>query len=120
MKRMEDDLRKTLSRTDPSPDFTDKVMERIDALNSIQGSALPEETKPRKLLFNLPKWVFAAAFASLLVLIGVFFYNQREQHRVAAEVAAGEEAKEQLMMAMRITSNKLNKTRNKLLDKSQR
>lgn len=117
---MEDDLRKALSRTDPSPDFTNKVMERIDALKSMQRSGLSEETKARKSIFNLPKWVFAAAFAGLLVMFGVFFYNQREQHRIAVEVAAGEEAKEQLMMAMRITSNKLNKTRNKVLDKSQR
>jgi hypothetical protein len=54
------------------------------------------------------KWAMAGAMAILLVIAGFGVHHSRESERKRlAEIAEGERAKEQVMLAMRIVSAKL-------------
>jgi hypothetical protein len=68
------------------------------------------------------KWAMAGAMAIALIVagIGVHRYRENERQRMLAEIAEGEKAKEQVMMAMRIASAKLNIAQKKVQETSQR
>jgi hypothetical protein len=112
MNHFEDELRRALRREEPAPDFTDRVMARV--------SELRKQEKPREKTdwlrrlaesFQPPrmKWATAGAMAVLLVIAGFGVHHRREnERRRLAEIAEGERAKEQVIMAMRIASAKLN------------
>jgi hypothetical protein len=118
MNHFDDELRLALRREEPSPDFTNRVMARV--------AKLPKQEKPRektdwlrKLLefFQPPrmKWAMAGAMAVLLVIAGFGVHYRREnERRRLAEIAEGERAKEQVMLAMRIASAKLNAAQKKV------
>ncbi|HKQ78728.1 MAG TPA: hypothetical protein VJ810_33835 [Blastocatellia bacterium] len=118
MNRFEDELKLALRREEPSPDFTDRVMARIAEL---QGQEKPREKLDwlRRLLefFQPPrmKWAMAGAMAGLLLIAGFGVHRSREnERRRLAEIAEGERAKEQVMLAMRIASVKLNVAQKKV------
>jgi hypothetical protein len=108
---LERELKRALHREDASPDFTDRVMARIAAApgNAKRGGAGDENRWWRRLMeFFQParvKWAAAGAAAFLLIwaAIGVHRYRAHQ-----AEIAEGERAKEQVMLAMKIASAKLN------------
>jgi hypothetical protein len=96
-------------------------------------AALPErkpQEKERRLdrwrarflgLFQPPqlKWAMAGAMACLLAFAALGVYQQRERQR-AMEMAEGERAKEQVLLAMRIASAKLNVAQRKVQENSDR
>lgn len=113
MSRLENELRSALSREEPSPDFTDRVMARIQSL-----PAKTEQEKREKIgwlskiiaifePFQL-KWAMAAALAILMLFAGLSLYRYRENQRMLAEIAEGERARQQVLLAMKLTSEKLN------------
>lgn len=89
MDRMERDLREALGREPASEWFAERVMARLRE----------QKPAPRPALGWL-RW--AAAAAMLVVVLAVVRFDQIRRER-----AAGEEAKEQLMLALQVTGSKL-------------
>jgi hypothetical protein len=91
----ESELRDSLRRKEPPPDFTANVMKAIGA---------PASRRPvrRRLAGALG---LAAALALILSTFTIHYVEQRRE---------GERAKEQLMLAMRLTSKKLHETQQHL------
>lgn len=80
MSRLDDELKFALRREQPSPDFADRVLERIT-----RG----ETRKPtvwQKLLAFFPsqpfRWVTATAAAALLIALGLWLYPQFEKTNI--------------------------------------
>jgi len=127
MNRFDDELRQALSREEPSPDFTDRVMSRVAELQKREKQGekmgwlrrLTEFFQPPQLKWMKwapkMKWAMAGAMAVLLVIAGFGVHHRREnERRRLAEIAEGEHAKEQVMLAMRIASAKLNVAQRKV------
>lgn len=67
------------------------------------------------------KWAMAGAMAMVLLIAGFGWRRHIENERLRqAEIAEGERAKEQVMLAMRIASAKLNVAQRKLQKTSER
>jgi hypothetical protein len=118
MSHFDDELRRALSREEPSPDFTGRVMARVAELRKREKPREKKDWLRRLAEFFRPpqmsrtgwtKWAMAGATAVLL-LIAVFGVHHRRENerRRLAEIAEGQRAKEQVMLAMRIASAKLN------------
>jgi hypothetical protein len=86
---LETELKAALRRQNPGPGFANRVI----------AAAVPRRRTPIA--------VWAAAMAAMLVA-GVALYNEYQQRRA-------ERATEQVMLALRITSEKLNVARAKVL-----
>lgn len=110
----EDDLRNALRRKDPGPEFTRRVMARIS-----QGDAerQAQNSKARfswiQVLWLRPLPVFAALV--LILLAGAWIgYQSFQTHQWEAQVRkqqkerAEQRAKQETILALRITSEKLN------------
>jgi hypothetical protein len=112
MNHFDDELRHALRREEPSPDFTDRVMARVAKLQKQEKPGEEAGWLKRLAEFFQPpqmKWAMAGAMAILLVIAGFGVHHRREnERRRLAEIAEGERAKEQVMLAMRIVSAKLN------------
>ena len=120
MNRFDDELRLAFRREEPSPDFTDRVLARIAEL---QKQEKPREKTDwlRKLagFFQPPqmKWAMAGAVVVVLLIAGFGWRRSLEnERRRLAEIAEGERAKEQVMLAMRIASAKLNVAQKKVYE----
>jgi len=128
MNRFDDELKLALRRQEPSADFADRVMARIAELSaeSKQEKSREKASWLQKLaeFFQPPqmKWAMAGAMAIALIVagVGVHRYRENERQRVLAEIAEGEKAKEQVMMAMRIASAKLNIAQKKVNETTER
>ncbi len=130
MMDLEKDLRQALRAEEPSADFTDRVMARVAQLPA--KNRQEKERKNRAWLkrflelFQPPparsmKWAMAGAMICLLALAGLELHRERERERLQAiEIAEGEKAKEQVLLAMRIASAKLNVAQKKVLENSER
>ena len=90
---LEKELSQALERKAPSPAFAARVAARVAA----QG-ATPATDVRRRRVFTLPRWLPVAA-AVLVIAGGSGVAWRRHQGMVA---------KEQVMLAMRITAGKLN------------
>jgi hypothetical protein len=97
MNDFERSLRDALSRREPSPGFTGRVMARI-----------PDR---QRAWWRLPglRWVPAVAMPLVIVVFVGFVQEHREQQR-------REEAKQQLMLAMEVTARSIQTTKVKLLN----
>lgn len=97
MNRLEEELKKALRRVEPPEGLAGRVLAR--AANESQSHT----TQPRAwfgwLGASSMRWAAACALCVVLATSGLLYH--REQTR------KGEEAKEQLMLALRITGNKL-------------
>lgn len=112
----EDDLRQALRRKEPGPEFTQQVMARLKQHEAERNVRV--EQKHRKAFFWLPRMRFAPAlgFALALVLaVGTWIgYQSYQQHQQALKIkqyqqkVAEERAKQETILALRITSEKLN------------
>ncbi|MCI0662093.1 MAG: hypothetical protein L0220_13565 [Acidobacteria bacterium] len=119
---LEEELKRALRREDASPNFSDRVMERIARStaatkreNSREGKGwrqrLAELLKPVRM-----KWAVAGATACLLTFTVLGVHRYREHQREIAEIAEGERAREQVILAMKIASAKLNIAQKKVVD----
>ena len=112
MNHFDDELKRALRREEPSPDFTDRLMRRLAELQKREKPTEKAEWLRRLTEFFRPtqmKWAMAGAMAVLMVIAGFGVHYRREnERRRLAEIAEGERAKEQVMLAMRIASAKLN------------
>ena len=112
----EDDLRQALKRKDPGPEFTRRVMERLNKRETESKASVREKRGTR--VFWLPQIRFTPALACALVLvlsvgawIGYQSYQEHEQQVRIAEYQqkqAEDKAKRETILALRITSEKLN------------
>jgi hypothetical protein len=99
MNRLEEELREVFRRKEPSDGFADRVMVRIR-----NASAGTEKSERACRTWFLPlrfRWVAAAAMLFLLLGSGLLRYQQVQQER-----RAGEEARQQLLLALQITGSK--------------
>jgi len=150
MSKFDDELKLALRREEPSPDFTNRLMARIAQLPAAETpSARQEKSRETRRLgdkgagrlgdwwqrliavFQVPKlgWAMTGAMAVIL-FAGIFGAMQYREHQLElrrqaelAEQAAnaeGERAKEQVMLAMRIASAKLNVAQKKVQETSER
>jgi hypothetical protein len=124
MNRIDEELKLALRREEPSLDLIDRVMSRVAELQKreklVEGAGwlrrLAEFFQPPRM-----KWATAGAMAVLLVIVGFGVYLRRERERGRlAEIAEGERAKEQVMLAMRIASAKLNVAQKKVRETASR
>jgi hypothetical protein len=92
MNQVERDLREALRRRDAPPFFAERVLARTR-----------QQKQPRR------SWAWLTACALVVLMIGGigFMWEQRRQ-------AEGERAKEQLMIAFKITGTKLRDARERL------
>jgi len=111
MNRFDEELKLALRREEPAPDFTDRLMARVAELQKREKPGKEAGWLRRLAEFFQPtqmKWAMAGAMAILLVIAGFGVHHRRESERKRlAEIAEGERAKEQVMLAMRIVSAKL-------------
>ena len=102
MTDFEDQLRRTLARRDPAPDFAARVLAQI-----------PGRRSPRARFtgwFDWRPWTAVAIAASLLIAATGLDLGHRER----VEREEGEQARAQLIQAMSITSAELNKIHKKV------
>ncbi len=115
MQFSEDDLRAALKRKDPGPEFTQRVMSRLNE-DARKPAASPQA---RGLLAWLPTFRFAPALTAsaiaVMLLVGAWvgYSSYQEHERVALQVELQREsdakrAEQQAILALRISSEKLN------------
>ncbi|MBI3667906.1 MAG: hypothetical protein HY236_17025 [Acidobacteria bacterium] len=101
MSRLDDALREALRREEPAADFTARVLARV-------ASPRPKVSRRRALWETLrlplraPKLRWAGA--AVLCLVAVFGFQYRRERQVRAE---GEQARQQVILALRIAGAKL-------------
>lgn len=125
--KFEEQLQAALCRQEPGSDFADRVLARAASLPQPERPAQQEGWRARwrrAFQFNWtpPQWAAVSGLAVLLIIAAVAFrqHQHQAQQRRAAEIAEGERAKEQVMLAMRIASNKLNVAQRKVQESSER
>jgi hypothetical protein len=98
MSRLDDAFREALRRQEPPDGFAERVMARI------QAAPEPASFWAGWLAgFRRPRLRWAAALAGVALAVGAMEYQRQRQ-------AEGERAKDQVMLALRITSGKLRLT----------
>ena len=98
MNQVERDIRESLRRRQPPPGFAGKVLART------------RQFEPRR-----TSWVWLAAAALVLLMIGGIGFLQEQRRQ-----AEGERAKQQLMAGLRITGSKLIEVKSRLARIQQR
>jgi hypothetical protein len=93
MRPFEDQLRDALRRVEPPPGFVERTLARAAG-----------ERKPPRRVIRFPRYVAALA-ASLALVVGG--YRVQEYRR-------GQQAKEQLMLALEITGSRLSQVQQKI------
>ncbi len=102
----EDDLRSALRRKDPGASFTERVIARTHQAE-VQASPARRPGGP----FRQPWWrlnLRAALAATLVLLLAVGGWLGVARYRQVQERQAGERARQQAILAMRIANAKLN------------
>jgi len=97
---LDHELKNALRREEPSSDFTGRVMARIQSA----PARPPRWSEALRDFFRFPalRWAAAAAVC-LLIAIGTLAYRQHQRN-----LQEGERARAQVLLALRITSSKLN------------
>ena len=93
MKRLEDELRNAMRREEPPEGFVERTLARASAPRQNAWIGIIARQGLR--------WALAGALCLVLGVAGMEF------RRAQVERARGEEAKAQLMLALRITADKL-------------
>jgi hypothetical protein len=110
MDRMEDELRSALRREEPDAGFAERVLARVD-----RDKVQPRRSSWLSDWFRVPVMRYATVAALCTAFVIGIDYQQERRTRVQ-----GEEAKQKLMLALQITSSKLELTRVKLREVSDR
>jgi len=117
MKPLEDELRRALQRRDPPGGFAERMMARVEQQAGARGS---EGVKPR---WRWAPWVLwtgfgrrvpialAAVAAALALTVSISVWRE---HRIQEQRREGEAARAQVLEALRITSVKLNRVRERV------
>ena len=107
----EDDLKRALRRKDPGPGFTQRVMAQLNREEQAQaGAQRPMSGRPgRKWTWRLSPSLVSALAAVLLIAGGLGYqeYERIQAKRMADERTAAM-ARQQMMLALKITNAKLN------------
>jgi hypothetical protein len=100
MNPLEQELKNALRREEPSADFAERVLARLPSIPSRQ----PSWSETLRNLLRLPalRWATAAALC-VAFTVGFVAYRRHQQ-----TVARGEQARQQVMLALHIASSKLN------------
>jgi hypothetical protein len=96
---LEKELSQALERKEPSADFAARVAARLATEGAATQGTVPiamPSRRPR--VFHLPRWLPVAAAVLVIAGSGELAWRQHQ----------GRVAKEQVMLAMRITAGKLN------------
>src|SRR5438552_16228020 len=96
----DDDLRSALERKSPCPEFVQKVLARIE---NPQAKEPGRRAGVSVFRWWKPQWAVAAALAACLLLTFGWTQYHRHQQRIAAQ-----NARKQVVLALRITSEKVN------------
>ena len=109
----DDDLRAALQRKDPGPGFTQRVMARIEQAKA-QPAIQPVQQRRSFLdlwLFKLRPALVSGAVATVLLAGSWLGLQQYEsaQRRKRVEMATAEKARQDAILALRITRAKLNR-----------
>ncbi len=99
MSRLDDALREALRREEPPEGFAGRVMARIEARKERAGA-----WDGLMAAWRGPRLRWAGALAGAVLLIGTAAYQETQR-------AEGEQAKRQVMLALRITGAKLDLAR---------
>jgi hypothetical protein len=114
MQFSEDDLRSALQRKDPGPEFTQRVMAR---LNQRETSSASTDLKPWQRWFAGGGWrpAMAGVLAAIFLAIGAWTgiqryvrYTEEARNQKIQEQIMARQAEQQAVRALRITSAKLN------------
>ncbi len=108
MSRLEDELRSALRRENPGPDFTARVLARAAAQPAPRPKWWQAFTMPRL------RWAMAGALACAIAVAGIEYRHQQ------IERAQGEQAKRQLVLALRIAGSKLRMAQTKVIELNER
>lgn len=110
----EDDLRAALKRKDPGPEFTRRVMARLNERDALNKSLARARSGWRMPWLRLGPALAAAAIVIMLLGGAWIGYQSYQQHERDAQIRkhqqelAEEQARQQTILALRITSEKLN------------
>jgi hypothetical protein len=107
----EDDLKRALRRKDPGPGFTQRVMARVNRMQEAQGDGQrPKNQRQGSAWIWRLRPVLAGALAAVLLVAGGLGYQQYErvQDKRRADERNRALAKQQMMLALKITNAKLN------------
>ena len=96
--RFEKQLKNALRPVDPGPDFLAGVMRRVQTL---EPAANPPEGL-RRTVRARSRWLTVGLAASLVAAVGIVQIQERR------EEAEGQRARQQLLAALHVTSEKLN------------
>ena len=103
LRGVESELRGTYARRKPEPGFTERVMERV----RVEGGRASEPIRKRPARHPLVwRWAVAGAMVASLA-VGV--YIQQDRNRRAG--IEDERAAEELMLALQLAGQKINKAR---------
>ena len=107
----EDELRVALTRKDPGPEFTRRLMERVNQAEQKASVAKPARGWPDWLMPLRLRPALTGALATIVVLagggLGYMRHVQLERQR-HHDLALAKEAEQQAILALRITNAKLN------------
>jgi anti-sigma-K factor RskA len=103
MTPFEEQLRKAMARREPSRDFAARVLEKARQ-ESTSGNR-----KNRSWLERLSFWRLIPVMAAFLLMTGGVVYQEHER------AIRGEQAKEKLLIAMRIAGSKLRVARDHVI-----
>ena len=108
----EDELRAALTREDPGPEFTRRLMERVNQAEQKASVAKPARRWPDWLMPLRLRPALTGALATIVVLagggLGYMRHVQIERQR-QHDLAVAKEAEQQAILALRITNAKLNR-----------
>jgi hypothetical protein len=99
MSRLDDALREAMRRETPPGGFAERVMARV------QAAPEPRTWAGWLAAFRRPQLRWATALAAVVLVVGTAGYRNEMQKR-----AEGERARDQVMLALRITGGKLRMT----------
>jgi len=108
----EDELRAALTREDPGPEFTQRLMERVNQAEQKASVAKPVRGWPDWLMPLRLRPSLTGALATIVVLAGGglgYMRHVRIERQRQHDLALAKEAEQQAILALRITNAKLNR-----------
>jgi hypothetical protein len=118
--RLEEELKMALVRRDVSPDFTRQVLQRVASLEAEPQSLMERWRQHLRDYWQIPAMRLATGAVTACLVFGVAL-SVRQAYQKEKSRREGEIARAQVLLALQITSLKLNEAKkkvNKRKDKS--